>query len=59
MNNYFYFYSKIMYHFIKVFDVNYVSVGINKNTKRKYYVFPKSEKLDKIIALYNTIKHSI
>ena len=33
-----------MYHFIKVFDVNYVSVGINKNTKRKYYVFPKSEK---------------
>ena len=59
MNNYFYCYSKRMYHFIKVFGVNYVSGGINKNTKRKYYVFSKSEKLDKIIALYNTIKHSI
>ena len=56
MNNYFYCYSNRMYHFIKVFDVEYISVGVNKNT---YYVFPKSEKLDKIIALYNEVKHSI
>ncbi len=59
MNNYFYCYSKRMYHFIKVFDVHYISVGVNKNTQKKYYVFPKSEKLDKIITLYNTVKHSI
>lgn len=59
MNNYFYCYSKKLYHFICAFDVRFLNVGINKNTNRKYYVFEKSEKIDKIINLYNQVKHSI
>lgn len=59
MSNKFYCYSKRLYYFIKSFDVNYISFGINKNTNTKYYIFEKSEKLDKIIDLYNEIKHGI
>lgn len=59
MEQYFYCYSKRMAHFIKAFDIKYINIGINKRTNVKYYVFTKSEKLDKIIELYNKVKHSI
>ena len=57
--NYFYCYSDRLFHFVKAFDINYISIGLNKNTNKKYYVFQKSERLDKIIYLYNKVKHSI
>lgn len=59
MNDMFYCYSKRLSYFIRAFDIHYVSTGINQNTKVTYQVYPKSEKLDKVIALYNEVKHKI
>lgn len=59
MSNYFYCYSKRMSHFLRAFDERYVEIGINPSRNTRYYVFEKSERLDKIIELYNSIKHSI
>lgn len=57
MNNSFYCYSKKLSHFIRAFDVSYIDIGVHPTTKVKYYIFPKSERLDRIIALYNEIKY--
>lgn len=59
MNNKFYCYSDRLFYFIKSFSIKYISVGLNNNTHKRYYIFEKSEKLDKIIELYNKVKHSI
>lgn len=59
MNDKFYCYSNRMYYFIMAFGLKYLDRGINKNTNTKYYVFQKSDKLDQIIKLYNSVKHSI
>lgn len=48
-----------MYHFITAFDIKYINIGVNGNTNRKYYVYKKSDELDKVIALYKKVKHSI
>lgn len=56
-NNSFYCYSKRLTYFIRSFNVKYLAVGVNKNSKTKYYIFEKSDRLDKIIQLYNKIKH--
>ena len=55
----FYCYSKRLSYFIRAFDIHYVSTSINQNTKVTYQVYPKSEKLDKVITLYNEVKHKI
>lgn len=57
MNNNFYCYSKKLSHFIRAFDVSYIDICVHPTTKVKYYIFPKSERLDRIIALYNEIKY--
>lgn len=59
MSEYFYCYSSKLAHFIRAFDIKYIDVGVNKNTNTKYYLFHKSEKLDKVINLYNEVKHKI
>lgn len=59
MSKYFYCYSDRLFHFIKAFSIDYISIGVNKNTNNKYYVFLKSKRLDDIINLYNDVKHSI
>lgn len=59
MENCFYCYSKRLSYFIRSFGLQYISVGINSKTHVRYHVFEKSEKLDKIIDLYNRVKHSI
>lgn len=59
MNNYFYCYSSRMAYFIRAFDIKYIDIGINKNSNTKYYIFNKSEKLDKVIDLYNKVKHLV
>lgn len=59
MKNHFYCYSKRMSYFIRSFGISYISRGINTNTQITYYKFEKSERLDKIIRLYNEVKHSI
>lgn len=57
MNELFYCYSKRMAYFIRSYNIKYVNVGINKRTNTKYYVFPKSKRLDEIIAFYNEVKY--
>ena len=59
MSQFFYCYSMRMSHFIRAFGIKYVDVGFNAKSGTKYYVFNKSEKLDKIIELYNSVKHRI
>lgn len=59
MTNVYYCYSKRLFYFIKSFGINYISSGINCNTNTHYYVFNKSERLDKVIELYNKVKHLI
>lgn len=59
MKDYFYCYSKRLSHFIRAFDISYISIGINKKTNVKYHVYPKSKRLDAIIELYNKIKYSL
>lgn len=59
MSNLYYCYSKRLFHFIKSFGIDYVFVSVNRNTNTRYYAFKKSEELDKIIILYNEVKHLI
>ncbi|WP_408631363.1 DUF5659 domain-containing protein [Mediterraneibacter hominis] len=56
-NNIFYCYSKRMSYFIRSFGIQYISIGFNKNTNTKYYIFEKSKQLDKIIQFYNEVKY--
>ena len=58
-SNTFYCYSSKLAHFIRAFDVKYLDIGINVKSRNRYYVFEKSERLDKIINLYNQVKHSV
>lgn len=59
MSQFFYCYSMRMSHFIRAFNIKYIDVGFNAKSKTKYYIFEKSEKLDKVIELYNRVKHTI
>lgn len=59
MSQYFYCYSKRLSFFIRAFGVSYVETGFNAKSGTKYYTFEKSERLDRIIDLYNKIKHSV
>lgn len=59
MIQYFYSYSIRLSHFIRAFDIKYINIGFNAKSGQKYYVFEKSEKLDRVIELYSKVKHSI
>lgn len=59
MSQNFYCYSTRMSYFIRSFNIKYINVGFNAKSGTKYYVFEKSKKLDKVIELYNQIKHSV
>ena len=58
-NDKFYCYSRHLRLFLQAFDEKYIESGVNTNTNTVYYIFPKSERLDKIIVLYNSVKNSI
>ena len=53
----FYCYSNRLNYFLMSLKFRYISVGINKNTNKKYWVFEKSAKLDDAISLYKSLKH--
>lgn len=55
-NKYFYCYSYSMMHFLKSYGFRYICKGFNYNSKSRYYLFNKSEDLDKAISIWNTIK---
>lgn len=56
-NTIFYCYSDRLHYFLMGLKFKYLSVGVNKNTNKKYWVFEKSEMLDTAILLYNSVKH--
>lgn len=55
--NVFYCYSLRLFHFLSAFDQKCLTSKINQMSNKRYWVFNKSEKLDKIIELYNKTKH--
>lgn len=58
-NKIFYCYSLRLYHFILAFNEKCYDSKINSLSKTRYWTFHKSERLDKIIKLYNNIKYNI
>jgi len=58
-NKYFYCYSLRLFHYLCAFNERCSDSKINKNTKNRYWVFKKSDRLDKLITQYNKTKHMI
>lgn len=58
-NEYYYCYSLRLFHFLSAFSEKCYASKINSVSKTRYWVFKKSERLDKIIELYNKTKHKI
>lgn len=56
-NNVFYCYSLRLFHFLSAFNQKCLASKINQASKKRYWVFNKSEQLDKIIELYNKTKY--
>jgi hypothetical protein len=61
MNNkdIYYCYSLKLYHFLRAFGERCISSKVNSKTRKRYWLFNKSERLDKIITLYNELKHKV
>jgi len=53
----FYCYSYRLFHFLSAFSEKCTDSRINSKSGRRYWVFSKSERLDRIIAAYNEMKH--
>lgn len=56
-NNIFYCYSKRMCLFLRCMKEKYISMGVNSKTHIKYWTFYKTERLDELIKLWNSIKN--
>lgn len=55
--NRFYCYSFRLYHFMMAFNEKCQESKIHDKTHRRYWIFEKSERLDRIIAAYTEMKH--
>lgn len=53
----FYCYSFRLFHYLSAFSEKCLDSRINSNTGKRYWVFQKSERLDRIITSYNEVKH--
>jgi hypothetical protein len=58
-NDNYYCYSLRQFHFISAFGERCYVSKINSVSKNRYWIFKKSERLDRIIQLYNECKHKI
>ena len=54
----FYCYSLRLFHYISAFGEKCHASKINSRSKKRYWVFKKSKRLDDIIASYNKVKYS-
>ena len=52
----FYCYSCELFHFLSAFHEKCYTSKINTHSQNRYWVFHKSERLDKLIELYNETK---
>lgn len=57
-NDIFYCYSLRLYHFISAFGEKCYGSSVNKVSGNRYWMFKKSERLDKVINAYNGMKHT-
>jgi Domain of unknown function (DUF5659) len=55
-NKYFYCYSVRLKDFLKSKGFNYITKALNPNSKKPYFLFEKSEELDKAIIRWNEVK---
>ena len=55
----FYCYSLRLFHFLSAFSEKCYISKINTRSGNRYWVFLKSDRLDKIIKLYNEVKHKV
>lgn len=55
----FYCYSLRLFHYLSAFNEKCYASKINQMSNKRYWVFKKSERLDKLINSYNSIKHEI
>lgn len=53
----FYCYSLRMYHFLVCFNEQCLASKVNSKSGKRYWIFNKSKRLDKIIESYNKMKH--
>ena len=58
-NDKFYCYSFKLHCFILAFGEKCVISKVNSNSKKRYWIFNKSKRLDKIIEKYNELKNKI
>lgn len=57
-NKNFYCYSLRLFHYLSAFDEKCSASRISKTSGNRYWVFKKSDRLDKIIQSYNATKHN-
>ena len=57
-NNNYYCYSLRQYHFLSAFGERCYVSKINSVSRKRYWVFKKSERLDSLIKLYKKIIHN-
>lgn len=58
-NDIYYCYSFRLFHFLSAFGEKCLSSDINRQSKKRFWTFKKSDRLDEIICLYNEVKHKI
>ena len=58
-NENFYCYSLRLFHYISAFGLKCYASKKNTLSGKRYWVFKKSERLDRIIDSYNHVKHSL
>lgn len=56
-NDIFYCYSLRLFHYLSAFNEKCYTSKINSLSGKRYWIFQKSERLDKIIESYNEMKH--
>ena len=56
-NDNFYCYSLRLFHYISAFGEKCYASKKNTLNDKRYWVFKKSDRLDKIIDSYNNVKH--
>ena len=56
-NKNFFCYSFRLFHFLTAFDEKCIASNLSTTTGKRYWVFRKSEHLDRVIEFYNEVKH--
>lgn len=55
-NSYFYCYSTTLYHFLKANGERYICTGLHEFTKRKFWQFKKTPRLNSLLDEYDRRK---